>query len=233
MYDDDIEENELKKLRDELEELKKQMNSFRAPAEPLEPAEPEMTEPEVPIEIPEDELPEPEEPEDVEEPEGPEEPEEPRVYRRRRENRDWDTWGDSLGDYIGTFVEDIMEGVAEEIERSVFVHPRGPKKVVARRRRRARQVDTKYAASVMSALGNEHRLKVLDVLSSGGLYSSDLQENLDGIAASTLSNHLDVLEDVGLITQERTRGRYLITVSGRLAVNMAYELSRRSSQEED
>ena len=40
-----------------------------------------------------------------------------------------------------------------------------------------------------------------------------------------------VLEESGLVTQERRRGRYLITVPGRLAVNMAYEISKRSDKD--
>ncbi len=88
----------------------------------------------------------------------------------------------------------------------------------------------KRAASVMSALGNENRLKILDALSHGGLYAGDLQEAIEDIGASTLSSHLDVLEESGLVTQERRRGRYLITVPGRLAVNMAYEISKRSDR---
>ena len=82
----------------------------------------------------------------------------------------------------------------------------------------------------MSALGNENRLKILDALSYGGHYAGDLQEALKGIGASTLSSPLAVLEESGLVTQERRRGRYLITVPGRLAVNMAYEISKRSDR---
>ena len=44
---------------------------------------------------------------------------------------------------------------------------------------------------------------------------------------STLSSHLDVLQEAGLITQERKRGRYLITIPGRLAVKMAYQIADR------
>ncbi|GAI57596.1 unnamed protein product [marine sediment metagenome] len=47
------------------------------------------------------------------------------------------------------------------------------------------------------------------------------------ISASTLSSHLDVLQEAGLITQERRRGRYLITIPGRLAVKMAYQIADR------
>jgi len=79
----------------------------------------------------------------------------------------------------------------------------------------------------MSALGNEHRIKILKELTWGGLYASDLQDVLKEISPSTLSSHLDVLQEAGLIVQERRRGRYLITMSGRLAIKMASSITKR------
>ena len=198
------------------------------PEEPVEIEErQELKEPEM---FEEAELREPVEPlEDPEEPEPPEEPDEARAWRRHRRERDWDAWGESFGDYIGSFIEDVMEGVAAEIETSFRFHPRD-RAQKTRRYRKPRSVDVNKAASVMSALGNENRLKILDALSHGGLYAGDLQEAIEDIGASTLSSHLDVLEESGLVTQERRRGRYLITVPGRLAVNMAYEISKRSDR---
>jgi DNA-binding transcriptional ArsR family regulator len=135
-----------------------------------------------------------------------------------------DSWGESLGEYIGTFVEDVMEGVGAEIERSLFVDPH----IRHRHRERRRQpMDTKAASEAMSALGNEHRIKILEELSFGGHYANELQESLSGISASTLSSHLDILQESGLIVQERRRGRYLITIPGRLAVKMAYQIADR------
>ena len=77
------------------------------------------------------------------------------------------------------------------------------------------------------ALGNEHRIKVLKELTWGGLYVSDLQDTLKEISPSTLSSHLDVLQEAGLIVQEKRRGRYLITMSGRLAIKMASSIAKR------
>ena len=61
---------------------------------------------------------------------------------------------------------------------------------------------------------------------SGGKYVNELQESLPEIAASTLSSHLNVLEEAGLIVQERVRGRYLITIPGRSAYKMARRVGR-------
>jgi DNA-binding transcriptional ArsR family regulator len=237
MFRNKDDRDEISKLREELEELKKGMKELaniqtttpETPEELAEMEEPlEIEEPEM---LKEAEILEPDEPlEEPEEPAPPEEPDEARAWWRSRRNRDWDEWGESFGDYIGSFVEDVMEGVAAEIETSFRFHPRD-RVEKTRRYRKPRSVDVNRAASVMSALGNENRLKILDALSHGGLYAGDLQEALEDIGASTLSSHLDVLEESGLVTQERRRGRYLITVPGRLAVNMAYEISKRSDRD--
>lgn len=222
MFRNKDDREEISKLREELEELKRSMKEFASvrTTAPEKPEElPEIEEPEM---LEEAELPEPDE--------STEEPEEARAWRRSSQARDWDAWGESFGEYIGSFVEDVMEGVAAEIETSFRFHPRDRVEKTWRHRK-PRSVDVNRAASVMSALGNENRIKILDALSHGGLYAGDLQEALEDIGASTLSSHLDVLEKSGLVTQERRRGRYLITVPGRLAVNMAYEISKRSDRD--
>ncbi len=233
MYRKKDDRDEISKLREELEELKRSIKELVS-IQTTTPDIPENLEEPLEIEEPETlgeaEILEPvEPPEEPEEHEPQEEPEEARAWRRSGRNRDWDEWGESLGDYIGSFVEDVMEGVAAEMETSFRFRPRDRAEKTWKHRK-PRSVDVKRAASVMSALGNANRLKVLDALSHGGLYAGDLQEALEDIGASTLSSHLDVLEESGLITQERRRGRYLITVPGRLAVNMAYEISKRSDR---
>jgi DNA-binding HxlR family transcriptional regulator len=55
---------------------------------------------------------------------------------------------------------------------------------------------------------------------SGGKYINELQEKLSNITTSTLSSHLNILEEAGLVVQEKVRGRYLITMPGRVAYRM-------------
>jgi DNA-binding HxlR family transcriptional regulator len=57
-------------------------------------------------------------------------------------------------------------------------------------------------------------------LMSGGKYINEVQEKLSEITTSTLSSHLKVLEEAGLVVQEKVRGRYLITIPGRTAYKM-------------
>jgi DNA-binding transcriptional ArsR family regulator len=133
-------------------------------------------------------------------------------------------WGDRLGDYIGEFVDDVMDGVTSELERSLFSESRdqGVRPTV--------MTDSEIAktSAIMSAMANEHRIRILKELTWGGMYAGDLQENLKEISPSTLSSHLDTLQGVGLIYQEKRRGRYLITISGRIAVNMAAQIAKRA-----
>lgn len=233
-------EEEIRRLHEEIEEMRRSLNRLsRAVQE--EPEESELLEQEPEEKV--DEEPEKpdlhkeaeemveEEPVEESEPEEYERGEEayderPRYRKFRRGRHYWDNFGDSLGEYISDFVEDVMEGVGAEIERSLALKPH-----IGRRHPRPRRItdeDLMETAKVMSALGNEHRLRVLEQLSMGGLYASDLQEALSEISPSTLSSHLDILEEAGLIVQERRRGRYLITMSGRVAIKMAYQVARRT-----
>jgi len=138
-----------------------------------------------------------------------------------------------VGNRVRDYVEDVMESVAEgihgELEKSIFIGPRGVR-IIRRdeppRHEEEVEVSFSKAAEVMSALGHEHRLRILKELISGGRYINELQEKLSEITASTLSSHLKVLEEAGLVVQEKVRGRYLITMPGRTAYKMATRITR-------
>jgi DNA-binding transcriptional ArsR family regulator len=146
-----------------------------------------------------------------------------RRYRGRYRPPTGPDWGDRLGDYIGEFVDDVMDGVSSELERSLFTErgDRGDRPTVL--------TDSEVArtAAMMNAMANEHRIRILKELTWGGMYAGDLQERLKEIGPSTLSSHLDTLEGAGLVYQEKRRGRYLITISGRVAINMAAQIAKR------
>lgn len=88
------------------------------------------------------------------------------------------------------------------------------------------KVDFAKTAEAMNALSHEHRLRILDELMTGGKYINELQEKLSEITTSTLSSHLNVLEEAGLVVQEKVRGRYLVTIPGRTAYKMARQVAR-------
>jgi len=136
----------------------------------------------------------------------------------------------SMQNYIDDAMQGVAEGVHGELERSIFIGPGGCRMwrghAHERKEERASIVDFGRAAKAMSALGQEHRLRILDALMSGGKYINELQEELKDITTSTLSSHLDVLGEVGLVVQEKVRGRYLITMPGRTAYQMVRRISR-------
>lgn len=149
--------------------------------------------------------------------------------RKRRPRGIYIDIGNRVHDYVEGVMESVMEGISGEIEKSVLIGPGGTIKVVHKKHRDVEledlKVDPALVASAMSALGNEHRLKILKELTSGGKYISELQEKLPEIASSTLSSHLDILEEAGLVVQEKVRGRYLITMPGRMAYQMSNQIA--------
>ncbi len=94
-------------------------------------------------------------------------------------------------------------------------------------------LDAKKSASLLGALANEQRLRILRELSEGGKYAGELEEAVPDITPSTLSSHLKVLTGSGLVTQEATRGRYLITIPGRVALKMVGRVTRMVGEVEE
>jgi DNA-binding transcriptional ArsR family regulator len=218
------ENKEMNELRDEVAELRKQLASI---AERLEKAEnqKESLEP-VEMETNQEESQQEPEPESLEE--------EDESWDSRRRHYDSfhhsrgglaSDWGDKLGDYISDMVDSVMENVTTELERNLYTGTRSPKS----RPTVMTDMEVDRTVRVMSALGNEHRIKIMEELSWGGAYASDLQEALDEISPSTLNSHLDVLQEAGMVVQERKRGRYLITMAGRIAIQMAAQLAKRAN----
>jgi DNA-binding transcriptional ArsR family regulator len=135
----------------------------------------------------------------------------------------------SLSDYVNDVVDSVMSGISSEIEKSVFVDPTGAwfDRHIARVQSRAlNPSEAKRAASLMSALASEHRIRILTELLYGGRYAGELEVVLKDISPSTISNHLKILQESGLIIQEGDRGRYLITLPSRIALKMATRLGR-------
>ena len=134
-----------------------------------------------------------------------------------------------FGYSVGDLIEDIVESIRGELERAVLIGPRGIVIAKGKRtfeKRELRDFDEKKAVKLLEALANENRLKILKSLSRGGKYLRELQEELPEISAGTLSSHLNILEEAGLVVQEVVRGRYLITIPGRFALKIVSDLVR-------
>ena len=137
--------------------------------------------------------------------------------------------GESLAEYVNDVVESVTSGISSEIEKSVFIDPTGAwfdKHIAKVQARAITQPEAERAAALMSAMASEHRLRILNELLYGGRYASEIETVLKEISASTISNHLKILQEAGLIVQEGDRGRYLITLPGRIALKMATRLTR-------
>ncbi len=142
--------------------------------------------------------------------------------------------GDRVQDYVQEAMQGVAEGIHGELERSIFIGPGGVR-IFREGDRSPETDDTDFvkASQIMSALGQEHRLRILRELMSGGKYINELEEKLSEITASTLSSHLDVLEDAGLVVQEKVRGRYLVTIPGRTAFQMVRRVTRFASKKDE
>ena len=88
------------------------------------------------------------------------------------------------------------------------------------------------AASLLSALGDEKRLKILKYLETSPQYQKELAEDT-GLRGGTFKHHTDTLEDEGYITREAVRGRYLITQLGIEALKLAEMIYLRRKQLEE
>jgi hypothetical protein len=157
----------MKKLRDEVSLLREQLLRISEQIEePQEETPEEDVSQETTVETPEGE-PIEDEPETEDEWFDEDEP----YYRRRKPWRGTkirgpflgEDFGDRLGDYIGGFVEDVMEGVTSELERSLFWEDRPERE----RPTVMSEGEVQRTAAVMSALGNEHRIKILKELTWG------------------------------------------------------------------
>lgn len=142
----------------------------------------------------------------------------------------------SLSDYVNDVVESVTSGISSEIERSVFVDPTGAWFDRHMARVQARSISTgeaERAATLMSAMASQHRLRILNELLFGGRYAGEIESVLKDISPSTISSHLKTLEEAGLVVQESERGRYLITLPGRIAFKMATRLTRFLDRKRD
>ncbi|MGA2627329.1 MAG: helix-turn-helix domain-containing protein [Candidatus Bathyarchaeia archaeon] len=135
----------------------------------------------------------------------------------------------SLADYVNDVVESVTSGISSEIEKSVFVDPTGAwfdRHIARVQARSITPAEAERAATLMSAMASEHRLRILNELLYGGRYASEMEAVLKDLSPSTISNHLKILQESGLVVQEGDRGRYLVTLPGRIALKMATRLTR-------
>ncbi len=145
-------------------------------------------------------------------------------------------------------LSDMMEGLGEKIEASlsgiegIEAHVRVPKIHLRRARkdrssRKGRRRDREIekippgrVARIISPLGSEERLKILDFLKEGGKSFNDI-ETYTGKTGSSLTHHLTPLLDAGYVIKGEVRGTYYVTVEGRLSYRLAQWLTNQVERE--
>jgi DNA-binding transcriptional ArsR family regulator len=145
-------------------------------------------------------------------------------------------------------LSDMMEGLGEKIEESIRgiegieAHVKVPKVHIRRSRkdrssRRSRRRDREIekippgrVARIISPLGSEERLKILDFLKEGGKSFNDMEAYTEK-TGSSLTHHLTPLLDAGYVIKGEVRGTYYVTVEGRLAYRLAQWLTNQVERE--
>ena len=79
--------------------------------------------------------------------------------------------------------------------------------------------DFRKASDVFKALGNPNRLLIVDALAKGEKCVADLTK-LVGLDISTVSNHLSVLRNVGLLVDERRGTQVFYTLKNPCVLNI-------------
>ena len=79
--------------------------------------------------------------------------------------------------------------------------------------------DFRKGADVFKALGNPNRLLIVNALGTGEKCVADLTE-LVGLDISTVSNHLSVLRNVGLVSDERRGTQAFYTLKSPCILNI-------------
>lgn len=138
-------------------------------------------------------------------------------------------------------LEDMMEGLGDQIRESLrgvedigeafsgpALHIRSRRK--RRQEREDERIPPERVARVVSPLGSEERLKILDFLKDGGKSFNEL-ENHTGKTGSSLTHHLSPLVEAGYVIKGEVRGTYYVTVEGRLAYRLAQWLTGRVERE--
>ena len=85
-------------------------------------------------------------------------------------------------------------------------------------------ISPERVARIISPLGSEERLRIIDYLKTGSKTFNEL-EVYTGKTGSSLTHHLNPLQDASYVIKGEVRGTYYITVEGRLAYRLAQWLT--------
>ncbi|MCD6157516.1 MAG: helix-turn-helix transcriptional regulator [Euryarchaeota archaeon] len=86
-------------------------------------------------------------------------------------------------------------------------------------------VDVIRVSKVLSAAAHRDRARILTLLYPDGKYFTELKK-ATGLANSALYFHLKVLQDSGIVEQEYSRGKYILTKLGKRLIVVMWEITR-------
>jgi len=126
--------------------------------------------------------------------------------------------GDQIRDSLRG-VEDIGEAFSGPALR---IHSRKKRK----KDRNIEAIPPERVARIVSPLGSEERLKILDFLKDSGKSFNELENHTEK-TGSSLTHHLNPLLEAGYVIKGEVRGTYYVTVEGRLAYRLAQWLTSK------
>ncbi len=104
------------------------------------------------------------------------------------------------------------------------------RKRAKRRDRDIERIGPERVAKVISPLGSEERLRILDYLKDGPKTFNDLELHTEK-TGSSLTHHLNPLIEAGYVIKGEVRGTYYVTVEGRLAYRLAQWITSKVEDE--
>ncbi len=148
------------------------------------------------------------------------------------------TWGEALRESIMEALQSAFDGMNRAIRMQIRAPPvplAGPHRIPRpppppgeindRIPRRIVRVAPTELVRVITPLASPERIKILLTLDKYSLGFSEISEET-GLKGGQLKLHLDKLLEIGYIIQERVRGRYLVSLNGRLALRLISMLYR-------
>ncbi|MFX0016339.1 MAG: ArsR/SmtB family transcription factor [Promethearchaeota archaeon] len=145
-----------------------------------------------------------------------------------RIDEDWEDWGERFGRSFEHYIGGILDSIGDTLDRTVgSIFQTSP----SSRRQRRRKKDPFFipedelesffqkGASIMAALSDQTRLRMLKELEKKPLRQSDLSERTN-TRGGNFKHHITILKDEGLVRQEGVRERYILTFSGREALKL-------------
>jgi len=84
----------------------------------------------------------------------------------------------------------------------------------------------KEDSKLLTPLSNELRIKILKIVSKGGIYYSQLEREI-GLKGGSFHFHLEKLIEGGYVTQESEKGPYIATINGLRALKFIFELKKQ------